>query len=58
MTDAPDATSSPSPQAPAAAEPAPRPTASLPEGRTGASDAAGAAVGCDHAPERPDAAPA
>ncbi|MGF6526628.1 ProQ/FINO family protein [Variovorax sp. PvP013] len=44
MTDAPDATSSPSPQAPAAAEPAPRPTASLPEGRTGASDAAGAAV--------------
>lgn len=39
MTDAPDATSSPSPQAPAAAEPATRPTASPREERTGASDA-------------------
>lgn len=40
MTDAPDATSLPSPQAPAAAEPAPRPTASLHEGRTDLSDTA------------------
>lgn len=42
MTDAPDATSSPTPQAPAAAEPAPRPTASLHEGRTDLPDATAA----------------
>jgi sRNA-binding protein len=41
MTDAPDATSSPSPQAPAAAEPATRPIASSHEGRADASDLTG-----------------